>query len=219
MKGLLVKDVLLTRKMQGKTFACLMLFAFVMAFTTDNPFFAVSYITFICSIFTVNVMMYDEMDNGYAFLFTLPVNTKSYVISKYIFSIGMTVISAAFSYLLSVGVCIIRGKEELFPEGKMALCSILLIVILYLAMLIPVELKFGLEKSRVAIFGVTGLILAIGFVISRLMSKTSSLTEEILKIIYGMKAYQMALSVVALCAIILFISYMISLKIMKEKEF
>ena len=52
MKGLLVKDVLLTRKMQGKTFACLMLFALVMAFTTDNPFFAVSYITFICSIFT-----------------------------------------------------------------------------------------------------------------------------------------------------------------------
>ena len=61
MKGLLVKDVLLTRKMQGKTFACLMLFAFVMAFTTDNPFFAVSYITFICSIFTVNAVSYTHL--------------------------------------------------------------------------------------------------------------------------------------------------------------
>ena len=219
MKGLLVKDILLTTKVQGKTFAALVLFALMVTFATDNPFFVVSYLTFICSIYTVNIMMYDEMNNGYAFLFTLPVNTRTYVISKYIFAGGMTVLSAVLSYLLGVGVCIIRGKENLFSEGKMVLWVVVLLVIFYLALLIPVQLKFGMEKSRVAIFGVTAATVAIVLVISKLVAKNRLLTEKILNTVYGMKAYQMALSVTVLCAIILYISYLISLKIMKEKEF
>ena len=51
MKGLLIKDVLLTTKVQGKVFGALILFAIVMTFTTENTFFIVSYLTFICSIF------------------------------------------------------------------------------------------------------------------------------------------------------------------------
>lgn len=53
MKGLLVKDFLLTTKVQGKVFGALVLFAIFMTFTTDNPFFIVSYLTFICSIFSI----------------------------------------------------------------------------------------------------------------------------------------------------------------------
>lgn len=219
MKGLLTKDILLTTKVQGKTFVLLVFFAIVMAFSTDNPFFIVGYLTFICSIFTVNVMMYDEMDNGYAFLFTLPVDVKNYVISKYIFSMGMTVFSAVISYLLAMVLCVVRGEKELLPEGKMVLCSIILLVILYLSFLIPVQLKFGIEKSRVAIFGVTGATVAIGLVFAKLIPKNPLLKERLLNFVYGMKMYQMALSVAVLCAIILCISYLISLKIMREKEF
>ena len=69
MKGLLVKDFLLTTKVQGKTLGCLIVFALLMAFATDNPFFIVSYLTFICSIFSINAIIYDEMGNGYSFLF------------------------------------------------------------------------------------------------------------------------------------------------------
>lgn len=219
MKGLLVKDVLLTVKVQGKTFALLVLFALFMAFAMDNPFFIVSYLTFICSIFSINAMIYDEMNNGYAFLFTLPVNAKSYVTSKYIFSTVLTVLSAVISYILAFVLCIFKGKEELISEGKMVLITIISIVIVYLAVLLPLELKFSSEKSRAIIFGVLGAMVAIAYAIIVKIQGNSALTEKLVKIIYGMEAYQMALSALVLCAIILFISYMISLKIMKEKEF
>ena len=45
------------------------------------------------------------------------------------------------------------------------------------------------------------------------------LTNGFMKFVAEVKGYQIALSVLVLCAIILCISYMISLRIMREKEF
>ena len=219
MKGLLVKDFLLTAKTQGKTLGFLVIFALIMTFATDDPFFIVSYLTFICSIFSINAIVYDEMGNGYSFLFTLPVDVKNYVTSKYVFCIGLTAVSVIVSNLFAVGVCLFRGKEELVAEGKTVSLAIIAMVVLYMAILIPLELKFSSEKSRVLIFGVTGGLVAVFFVIMRIARKNEELTVRLMKIIDEIKGYQIALSVVVLCAILLVISYMISLKIMKEKEF
>lgn len=223
MKGLLVKDFLLTTKVQGKTLGCLIVFALLMAFATDNPFFIVSYLTFICSIFSINAIIYDEMGNGYSFLFTLPVDTKNYVKSKYIFCIGITVVSVIVSNILAVAVCLFRGKEELLTEGKAVSLAIAGIVVFYQAILIPLELKFSSDKSRVLIFGVTGGLVASILVIVNLIRKNEKMADSLangfMKFVAEVKGYQIALSVLVLCAIILCISYMISLKIMREKEF
>lgn len=223
MKGLLVKDFLLTTKVQGKTLGFLILFALAMTFATDNPFFIVSYLTFICSIFSMNAIVYDEMGNGYSFLFTLPIDTKNYVKSKYIFCTGFTAVSIIVSNILAATVCLLRGKEELLAEGKVVSLSMIGMVVLYLAILIPLELKFSSEKSRVLIFGVTGGLVAFFLIIVNLIRKNEKmdygLTNGFMKFVAEVKGYQIALSVLVLCAIILCISYMISLRIMREKEF
>ena len=111
----------------------------------------------------------------------------------------------------------------MLTEGKAVSLAIAGIVVFYQAILIPLELKFSSDKSRVLIFGVTGGLVASILVIVNLIRKNEkmadSLANGLMTFVTEVKGYQIALSVLVLCAIILCISYMISLKIMREKEF
>src|SRR5699024_11424520 len=88
MKGMLIKDFRIL-KYQGKTlFLMLLVVAVLMNLITDvGPTFIVGYITIIFSLFTVTTVSYDEFDNCYLFLMTLPVTRKKYVNEKYLFAL------------------------------------------------------------------------------------------------------------------------------------
>ena len=75
MKGMLIKDFRLLKN-QGKTLILMLLaVAVFMNLITDvGPSFVVGYITIIFSLFTVSTISYDEFDNCYLFLMTLPVS-------------------------------------------------------------------------------------------------------------------------------------------------
>lgn len=88
MKGLLIKDIKLMKNQ--KNFFFIMLFvAVAMLFAEFDSSFVVSYFTMIASMFVLSTISYDEYDNGYAFLFTMPFARKAYVKEKYMFSILM----------------------------------------------------------------------------------------------------------------------------------
>ena len=88
MKGLLIKDFKLMKNQ--KNFFFIMIFiAAAMLFAEFESTFVVSYFTMIASMFVLSTISYDEYDNGYAFLFSMPFSRTSYVKEKYIFSILM----------------------------------------------------------------------------------------------------------------------------------
>ena len=219
MKGLLIKDVLLTTKVQGKVFGALVLFAIFMTFTTDNPFYIVSYLTFICSIFSINAIAYDEFGNGYSFLFTLPVDARNYVTSKYIFSVIMTVASAVISFLIASIVCVMKGKGGEVAEYGIPTLGIVAFVFVYLAILIPLELKFGSEKSRMLIFGVIGGSMAILFAVVKLVGQNQELANRCMGIINGLGIGQTIGMAIGISMVGMGFSYLLSLKIMENKEF
>lgn len=219
MKGLLIKDVLLTTKVQGKVFGALILFAIVMTFTTENTFFIVSYLTFICSIFSINAIAYDEFGNGYSFLFTLPVDVKNYVTSKYIFSVIMTVASAVISFLIASVVSVVKGKGGEIAEYGIPTLGIVAFVFVYLAILIPLELKFGSEKSRMLIFGVIGGSMAVIFAVVKMVGQNQELANRCMGIINGLSIGQTLGMAIGISVVGMGLSYLLSLKIMGEKEF
>ena len=53
-----------------------------MGIMTKELYAAVGYVTFIFTLFTVSTISYDEYDNGYPFLFTLPITRRQYVNRK-----------------------------------------------------------------------------------------------------------------------------------------
>lgn len=89
--------------------------------------------------------------------------------------------------------------------------------IVVLSIMLPVNLKFGPEKGRIAMIIVIAIIVAGGFAVSKIAG-----TMDLTKVYWGIREIPTLLiigiiSVVVL--IILGISYLIACKIMKKKEF
>lgn len=78
MRGLLIKDLKLMRN-QKMFLVILILLGLVFLFTQDNSYTAIGYMTMMCAMFSVTTFTYDEIDNGNAYLFTLPFSRKDYV--------------------------------------------------------------------------------------------------------------------------------------------
>ena len=90
MKGLLIKDFKLL-KVQKNSFLLILCIAIGMEIFTNSTSssFIIGYLSFVATLFTLSSISYDEFDNGNAFLFSLPITRKSYVIEKYGFGMIM----------------------------------------------------------------------------------------------------------------------------------
>ena len=102
------------------------------------------------------------------------------------------------------------------------LVGIILIAVMMIMMdiMIPIELKFGAEKSRVAILFIMGVIG--GFVI--LVAKkgieiAGEQIQSIIEIVRKMSELQIGLAVALIVALVTAISMALSVGIMKKKEF
>ena len=87
MSGLIEKDLRLTLT-RKQTLLIFLIMAFFMGASIDGAFI-VSYLTMLGTIIAIGTITYDEYDNGYAFLMTLPFDRKTYVKDKYLISLLM----------------------------------------------------------------------------------------------------------------------------------
>lgn len=217
MKGLLIKDLKLM-KVQKNFFFMIFAVGIGMAVFTDNISFIIGYISVVSAMFTLSSISYDEFDNGSAFLFSLPISRKDYVMEKYMFGLIISGASLILSTLVAVGAAMIR-RINLVSETLVTASGVLAVLLGMLAVMIPVVLKYGGEKGRVAIIGFIGVIFVIGLLavkgakllkldFTELAGKLASLQ---FKTVFGI--------LIAAAAAALLISYRISLKIMEKREF
>ena len=82
MRGLLEKDIRLLMHSKQK-FLCFIAIAIVLGVTQKNTFM-LGYSTFLIAALLVSTLSYDELDHGFTFLFTLPIDRKMYVREKYL---------------------------------------------------------------------------------------------------------------------------------------
>lgn len=149
MKGLLTKDFRILAG-QKRYFTIIILIALIFLCSGQPAQIIVGYCTMFGMLFTVNTISYDEFDHGYLFLFTLPVTRKDYVLEKYVFMMlcggGFWAVSAAAGFVADY----IRGDVVSLLEWLMPMFLILLEMTIFLAVMLPVSLKYGMEKSRTA---------------------------------------------------------------------
>lgn len=72
---------------QKSYFLFIVTLGIIISFTLGSATFVVGYIILVFGLFALNTISYDEMDNGYAFLFTLPISRADYVKEKYVYGI------------------------------------------------------------------------------------------------------------------------------------
>lgn len=171
MAGLLEKDVRLI--MQRKQILLLfVVIAVVLGFSQDGTFI-LGYLSFCASIVMVSTISYDELDHGYEFLMTLPITAKIYVKEKYLFCIGGAVIAWLFAAILYFVSKMIRGETFSFLDELPVALIFLPIILLMLSILIPFQLKYGMEKSRIILALLAGIIAAAIYFIKNLIDGNS----------------------------------------------
>lgn len=220
MKGLLTKDfrILLQQK---RFFAVLILIAGLLNFNTDGGF-AVTYMTFMGLVFAMSTVSYDEYDNGMPFLMTLPVSRKIYVREKYLFGIILGFIMCLIGVALALGGWLVgngNGDYDIHVIIANTVVSIPVFVMV-ISFMLPIQLKFGAEKGRIALFVLCGVILLICFGLKKL---TELIDIDILRateiLLSRISMSILAGILLAAAAVVLLISLKVSRIIMEKKEF
>lgn len=217
MRGLLVKDFKLL-KLQKNFLFVLAAIAIGTSVMNENAAFIIGYFPFVMSMFTLTTITYDEFDNGNAFLFTLPISRRSYVMEKYVFSLLLGGSSWALSVLLAAAFSLIKGTAPIL-EIVMEAGMILPILLLVHAVMIPFQLKFGGEKGRLAIAGAVGALFFVG-VLTVKIAEIAGI--DLMRVINALPTAGVGmLSAIADVAavMILLVSVRMSISIMNKKEF
>lgn len=217
MKGLLIKDFKLML-IQKSFFIIIIVVACLISISSQDPTFMIGFITLILSLFTVSTISYDEFDNGYPFLLTLPFSRKTYVLEKYVYGL----ILGTGAWIVSVIICglmlIVQGK----PVTSDMLIGAFVILPMFLvieSLMIPVHLRFGGEKGRYALIACAGVLVVIGFVVMKIVE---IFHIDVLPLILAIDALGPVMFMVILLMIgflIMLVSLKVSLSIMNKKEF
>lgn len=217
MAGLMEKDfrILLQRK---QAFLVFLVIAVLLSVTQGGAG-VVGYLPFISAMLAVSTISYDEFDNGYPFLFTLPITRKSYVAEKYIFCFLTVFCSWIFSVILYVVIDKLQGGE--MPVSEMLSVSILLLLIAVVLMdvMVAVQLKYGSERSRVVIIAIFGICFLAIYALAKLLEKAGVKTAAVFGYMERISATGIVLLLLAVGIVATFISVLISIAVMEKKTF
>ena len=217
MLGLIEKDLrlALTRR---QILAFFFIAAMLMGISVGASFL-ISYLTLFATIVAVGTMNYDESDNGLAFLMTLPFDRKTYVREKYLLSLIFAAAAWCFGgALYSIGSLIRHGAISPVNELPMLLA---LLPVLYLAtaIMIPLLLAYGSEKSRIVFYSIFGAIAVLLIAAKRFSVGSDNILARLAKVLDGMSPAVVLVILTAICVLFACISYLRSIQIMAKKEF
>lgn len=218
MKGLLIKDLKFLKNQ--KIFLIVVLAISIYFFVTgENTSFVLGYASAMFATLAISTLNYDEQDNGMSYLLTFPISRKMYVLEKYLFGGLMAVVTVFVEGLFISGLVAAKSMFYSFEEIAMYLSAALLIPIVMLSVMLPILIKFGAEKGRVAMLAVLGIVIAAGYSIKMVVDILG------IDILAKMDQWMQADTAITVAGIIVFaaglfvVSYMISMAIMKRKQF
>lgn len=220
MKGLLIKDLLLTKK-QWKFLLLIFVISIFLMMTNSGYIFVINYILFLLAMQAVGTMAYDEYENGYPYLLTMPVSRKTYVREKYLLAALYAGGGIVLAYGLVRGMSFVRETQIDTKELWVSLLASLMVLCVYDAVLIPIRLKYGVERSKIVSWLIFGGALVLFGGISYI--KGFAATVKVAAAGFGRwmntHALNGCLLGVLLLTAVIFMSYRFSVRIMERKEY
>ena len=217
MAGLLEKDIrlLLQRK---QAIVMFLVIAVVLGFSTGGTF-VVAYTSFCLIMVAVGTVSYDEFDNGFSFLMTLPITRRTYIAEKYI----LCAVCGAASWIFSVVVCLLQnqGRQDGVVVTDLLMEAVVMLPMIFLVMdlMIPIQIKFGSEKSRIVLVVVAGIAMVVGIALKKLAELLHLPVGSMMEKMNQVTAAQLLVGSFVLAIAATVLSFVISLKIMNKKEF
>ncbi len=223
MTGLIAKDIRLIKNQKsfGLIFAAIIVFYL---FTDVSAPFIIGYACLVGMIFVVGTISYDELDNGNAFLFTLPFERKTYVREKYLLTALASAAVWVFAILAAAAAAVIRGSRSLSGD-QMILPALLILAstLFFASVMLPVQLKFGGNRGVLALI-FSCLACALIFIIAaRLLDFLGIDARARLNLLLRALDFLTPAVLSAIClavsAVCLFLSHLAGIRIVERKEF
>lgn len=217
MKGLLIKDFKLM-KGQKNYFAMLFIICIIMSISmSDTVTFVIGYMSFFAAMFTLSTVSYDEFDNGNAFLFSLPITRKIYAIEKYIFGL----IVGGCALLLSTMVAVVSSyinNNAISTDILLSAVMLLPALCVFLSVMMPFQLKYGAEKSRMVMFITIGCTFLFVFGVSLISELFGIDLGAVIKKLSMVSVWGIAVLFYVFAVLVLLFSCRVSIRIMEKKE-
>ena len=218
MKGLLIKDMSLMLG-QKRFFLIVLGMGGMLMVTSEDPSSAMGYVMMLMTIFSLNTFSYDEHENGMSFLMTLPINRKLYVLEKYVFTGILACASGVLATVMTCGVSIIRNLEVNIKE-ILATGGVLMAMSFFIfAVTLPLMIKFGSEKGRVALFAVFAVIGVIVTLVMKGLEATGSNLSELIMFLDKMSVSTIVFAGAAVLFVMVLVSYLAAVSIISKKEY
>lgn len=216
MKSLLIKDMRILLR-QKTTFLIIVLLGVFLGTNGGNISFSMGYMMMVSATLAITTISYDYFEKGMSFLLTLPITKKMYVVEKYLLSAMVGLVVALLGCFLNV-LGGLFGAQAAWNEFAATAGVSLAAAMIMLAIYIPVYLKCGPEKSRVAILIVVGVFVGGGYLAIK-VEPVQKLLYQLLEKLSIMELPQVIGIGVAVWALLMAVSIVISLGIMEKKEF
>lgn len=215
MKGLWIKDLLMLKK-QWKLFALFMLITVFNGYANQSVDIVFMLMSFFFVTVATTTILYDQENQGFTYLFTLPIKKMKYVIQKELLIIFLILTSIIMS-LFFVGVMILSQNNFTISSEKLILLSsvALLFGCLTGSILTPLYLKFGSEQARLVVLILMGTIFGGGFLAQKTGFISWLTSNGFLDTISTMSAIQLAGVSVVIVAVFTSVSAVISARVIK----
>lgn len=218
MKGFLVKDYRLL--LAQRNLLIVLPIGILFMFTNETPVMEISYSLYVLTFLCTSLLSYDTFDNGMAYLLTLPGGRKTYVTEKYVFIFLNATIAAILLSTIGSLLELSRGHGiTAVQETYMGTLMLYALALAFAYVILPLQLKFGPEKSRIVMLILFAIIFLgssfIGFIADKLNFNPDELMEKLNQIHFAAAAVAIFLFSILLALI----SWCISQNIMRKKEF
>ena len=221
-KGLIKKD-LYNLSSYKTSLIIVIIFCGIAIIGTGNINLGPIIICTIIGMISLSTFSYDEISKSNKYILTLPTNRKETIKAKYILAVGSTILGGILGIILTIIIANIMNYVR--PENLIDLNYESLItttiggmfgISLIQAIQIPSIYKWGAEKGRVQMFILVFILIVLVAGVGYLIMK-SSFNIDLAKIENIMQQYGLIL-LLALMAVMYYISYKVSNKIYSKKE-
>lgn len=223
MKGLIIKD-LLNLSSYKTTLLIILIFCSIGMVGTDAVNVAPIFITVMIGMIVLSTFNYDETSHAEKYILSLPLTRKEIVMSKYVLAIVANILGSIVGILLTIIIVnvinVIRPEDLIkldFENLSITAVSGIFGVALIQAIQIPSVYRFGAEKGRIQMFLLLFLLVlmiaGVGFLITKI-----GFDINIEKINRFMNHFGIPI-LILVSAILYYISYKISYKFLKKKEY
>ncbi|RXZ62403.1 ABC-2 transporter permease [Candidatus Borkfalkia ceftriaxoniphila] len=202
MKGLLLKDFYNVKNLISYYALVAAVFA-VVSVVSSNIYFFCGFMIFISVGLVSSTISYDAQDKWDRYALSSGVSRRTAVLSKYVFTVVTILCSLALGLILALALGY-RQAVDFLPVVAYSFAGVLSVGIV-----LPCFFRFGVEKARVI------YMIVIVFTVA-LMVGGISLFE---RLNFAAQAPWMLVLLAVLSVAILAISYFVSLRIYRNKEF